>query len=85
MPDIERTRIVARTLARPDVHEAWERNYRQALHERHCDLVFDYLLAVLQPKPDALFLDAGCGPGYHAMRLARRGFRVIGVDFSDSV
>ena len=30
-------------------------------------------------------MDSGCGPGYHAVRLARRGFHVCAVDFSESV
>jgi SAM-dependent methyltransferase len=30
--------------------------------------------------PGALILDAGCGPGRHALALARMGFRVVGLD-----
>ena len=28
-------------------------------------------------------LDVGCGPGRHALALARRGFDVVGVDLSE--
>ncbi|GIU87648.1 MAG: hypothetical protein KatS3mg009_2163 [Acidimicrobiia bacterium] len=37
---------------------------------------------VLSPPPGARVLDAGCGPGRHALELARRGFHVVGVDHS---
>src|SRR5919198_6243186 len=30
--------------------------------------------------PGALILDAGCGPGCHALALARMGYRVVGLD-----
>ena len=35
------------------------------------------------PK-DACILDLGCGPGLYASRLARNGFKVTGVDISQS-
>lgn len=41
-----------------------------------------FLLDELAPPPGARFLDAGCGPGRHALELARRGHHVLGVDLS---
>lgn len=35
---------------------------------------------LLQLKPGASVLDMCCGPGRHSLELARRGFRVTGVD-----
>ena len=32
-----------------------------------------------------LILDVGCGTGRHALELARRGYRVVGVDLSESL
>ncbi len=32
--------------------------------------------------PGSRVLDLGCGPGLYAVRLARRGVRVLGVDAS---
>ena len=33
-------------------------------------------------RPPARILDAGCGTGNYARELARRGYRVVGVDAS---
>ncbi|MBN1671510.1 MAG: class I SAM-dependent methyltransferase [Kiritimatiellae bacterium] len=40
----------------------------------------DQLLALLELKEGAKMLDLCCGPGRHSLELARRGFRVTGVD-----
>ncbi len=42
----------------------------------------DWIVAALDLKPGAAVLDLGCGPGLYAQRLARRGLRVTGVDYS---
>jgi len=42
----------------------------------------DFLIEVMALSPEARVLDMGCGTGRHAVELARRGFRVTGVDFS---
>ncbi len=40
----------------------------------------DQVLALAGVEPGATVLDLACGPGRHALELARRGFRVTGVD-----
>lgn len=45
-------------------------------------LFLENLLKWLRPKPDARFLDLGCGRGRHATFLASRGFEVTGLDLS---
>lgn len=43
----------------------------------------DFLLGALALEEGDLVLDVGCGPGRHALELARRGVRVVGVDISE--
>ena len=42
----------------------------------------EFLIDALDLEPGALVLDVGCGPGRHAYALARRQFRVVGVDIA---
>jgi SAM-dependent methyltransferase len=43
-----------------------------------------FLVEVLGLEPGMRVLDVGCGPGRHAMALARLGIQVVGVDISAS-
>jgi ubiquinone/menaquinone biosynthesis C-methylase UbiE len=42
----------------------------------------DFIQAVLGSAEEKTILDVGCGTGRHALELARRGFRVCGLDLS---
>lgn len=46
------------------------------------DQAVDWIVAALGLQPGQAVLDLGCGPGLYAARLARRGLRVTGVDYS---
>ncbi len=76
--------LVEKSLAKPDLHLQWEKLYRTAENERFVEEVFDYMLHILNPPMDSMFLDAGCGRCAHSVRLANRGFQVRAVDFSES-
>jgi 2-polyprenyl-3-methyl-5-hydroxy-6-metoxy-1,4-benzoquinol methylase len=78
--------LVLDTLRCAGIHDAWERRYRTPANERFYEQVFDELVRLI-PRPGAStgFLDAGCGIGAHASRLARRGFAVEAVDVSDAI
>jgi len=43
----------------------------------------DFLVELLGLEPGMRVLDVGCGPGRHAIALARRGISVLGVDISE--
>ncbi len=73
------------TLAHEHVHELWESGFRSPRNELFYELAFDHILGKLQPPPGSVFLEVGCGGGFHAMRLARRGYRVKAADFSEAV
>ena len=42
----------------------------------------DFVVGALGLEPGQRILDVGCGPGRHALALARRGFDVTGIDLS---
>src|SRR5262245_21380030 len=59
---------------------AWERRRYEPEHRGLVERTADELAHVVaRPGPVA---DLGCGPGAHALALARRGYDVVGVDGS---
>lgn len=48
-------------------------------------LEVDFILDLLELPECAKVLDIGCGTGRHSVELARRGFKVTGVDFSQGM
>jgi len=43
----------------------------------------DFMVSELGENRQAAILDIGCGTGRHAIELARRGYRVTGIDLSE--
>ena len=78
------SKLVENLLAKPDIHEQWAGDFRTAENEQFFEEAFDYIVGVLDPPEGATILDVGCGSCAHSVRLARRGFVVQAVDFSES-
>jgi len=57
---------------------------RRRLHDRGVTRpLLDAVVQILQPGPDDIVLDAGCGDGFYLGTLQReRGFRAHGIDIS---
>lgn len=51
--------------------------------EEEAEQVVDLIETLADPEPEASVLDVGCGRGRHARALARRGYRVTGIDLSE--
>lgn len=76
---------VETTLQKPDVHQQWEDSYRNPENEKFYDEAFDYIGSALNAPQNSTFLDVGCGIGAHSIRLAKGGFSVLAIDFSESI
>jgi 2-polyprenyl-3-methyl-5-hydroxy-6-metoxy-1,4-benzoquinol methylase len=68
-----------------EVHDVWTQQFRTAENDRFFNLAFDFIKDCFDPPSDARVLDAGCGSGTKSLHLARRGFHVLGLDFSAAI
>jgi len=67
------------------IYEQWDRDYYHPKALALYDRALARMLSELGVGEGTRVLDAGCGPGVHAIRAARRGARVLGVDVSRTV
>jgi len=61
----------------------WEAVQRFVFSEQHWEVApvqVEKILDLMKPPPGAQILDLCCGVGRHSVELARRGYRVTGVD-----
>jgi 2-polyprenyl-3-methyl-5-hydroxy-6-metoxy-1,4-benzoquinol methylase len=73
------------TLQAMDVHDSWTRHFRSGENDGFYTLAFDYIGRIFgDPGHDAI-VDAGCGSATKSLLLARRGYRVRGLDFSEAI
>jgi SAM-dependent methyltransferase len=70
-------------LQKHSIHEEWIENYRNPEAEAFADTLVDGALGLSRLPKGSTILDAGCGTGTNSRRLARAGYRVTGVDFSE--
>jgi 2-polyprenyl-3-methyl-5-hydroxy-6-metoxy-1,4-benzoquinol methylase len=74
------------TYETPVVHNNWEAAYRgNPLQDRLNARIMERVLAAIAPAPEAHFLDAGCGAGYHSLAIAKLGYRCVGIDISEKI
>lgn len=59
--------------------------YMDNVFTKATDREIPFLLEILQLAPGSRILDVGCGTGRHAVELARRGFKITGVDISSGM
>lgn len=68
-----------------DTFNDWDRDYYSPRALRYYDRAVADMLRFLNASPGELVLDAGCGPGVHAIRVARQGHPVHAIDLSETV
>ena len=54
--------------------------FRRSMKQR-----FDMTIAGCLPIEGRTVLDIGCGPGHYSVTLAKRGAKVMGIDFAESM
>jgi 2-polyprenyl-3-methyl-5-hydroxy-6-metoxy-1,4-benzoquinol methylase len=85
MEKLVSTEIVENTLAKSDIHEKWIGDYFSDDNKDFYLNAFAYLNKKLTIPVGAHILDVGCGSGTHSITLARMGFYVTAIDYSDHV
>lgn len=78
------SKVLKSTLASETLHEQWWDTYLDAANIRFHEKVFDRIYTAFSDSENDEILDAGCGNCTHAVALARRGLRVLGIDFSNA-
>jgi SAM-dependent methyltransferase len=68
-------------------YEEWfDRDEYEVVYQNRNDQEAGHLIDLIErtvaPRPGAHILDVACGRGRHALILARRGYRVVGIDLS---
>lgn len=73
------------TLQTMEVHDSWASHFRSPENEPFYELAFDFIARELGPADGRPVVDAGCGSATKTLHLVKRGYRVLGLDFSESI
>lgn len=65
--------------------DALANRYDENPFAQHTSAEVEFFLQLFPLAKGARILDVGCGTGRHALELARQGFRVTGLDFSEGM
>jgi SAM-dependent methyltransferase len=75
--------LLDRTYKDPEIHSSWRSVYRlDPAQARIDDALYDWLITLTRAE-GTRWLDAGCGTGERAVRLAMRGSQVTAIDLSE--
>lgn len=85
-PDVaRRDETVRNTLAGETIHQEWIANYEGGSNDAFYEMAIDRIVDILKAPAGSTILDAGCGEGAKSIRLARRGLKVVAIDYSQVV
>jgi len=57
--------------------------WRKAVTPEQTQAEAEFLIKILEPAPQTRLLDVPCGNGRHSLELARRGYRMTGLDLAE--
>jgi 2-polyprenyl-3-methyl-5-hydroxy-6-metoxy-1,4-benzoquinol methylase len=77
--------IIRSTLERPETHARWLNDFDVDGSRIFYEKTFDRIVQVFGPRTKSTVLDAGCGIGFNAIRLALRGYPVVAMDVSQHI
>ena len=69
----------------PKFFDAHASAYDEEVFTQHTAAEVDFLIEELKLPEGARILDVGCGTGRHSVELAKRGYRVTGLDLSQGM
>ena len=75
------------TMSKPWYEELYMHfpDYDEEPYTQNTEAEVDFIEAIIGADRDQRILDVGCGTGRHALALARRGYKVVGVDLSEGL
>lgn len=82
---MDNTNNVKEFLSKPDIHQTWISAYRNKENEAFFNSAFNKIIKLCSINKQHTVLDAGCGSANHAIRMAKKGYNITAIDFSDSV
>lgn len=59
--------------------------YMENVFTRNTIAEVDFIMDIFNPAEGQSILDVGCGTGRHSVELARRGYKVVGIDLSSGM
>ncbi len=65
--------------------EQWDKDYYHPIALRFYDWAVSDMLKMMEVEAQSTVLDAGCGPGVHAIRVAKAGHNVCAIDLSKAM
>lgn len=65
--------------------DSWDDDYYHPVAVKYYDRAVARMLELMRVPPGGTVVDAGCGPGVHAVRAARLGHRVEALDLSHTM
>src|SRR5688572_33341760 len=83
--DAEARKEPKSTLQAMDIHSDWQRQFRTSENDRFYNLAFDDIASEFGKPGDLAVVDGGCGSATKSLHLAKRGYRVLGLDFSAAI